>query len=218
MPACKIVLWTVCSGNVLLRFHFHWTYHYFLWYLNNCKANNYSSSCSDLPPPQRQISHIRCQHRQTLYDLQSLVGQFICSSQPWIINQVSYSVSCCCAIDDEDASATSSCSCLAGDFCLHSYIVWSTYLLANGRCQLNFAIHETMQDTTSALVFGSYLHVMEPNHHTLRYQHVNNLYTCGYQAPNRGHPACHEPPGVMRVEVCPVQETLRGYKGTSVLV
>ena len=123
MPACKIVLWTVCSGNVLLRFHFHWTYHYFLWYLNNCKANNYSSSCSDLPPPQRQISHIRCQRRQTLYDLQSLVGQFICSSQPWIINQVSYSVSCCCAVDDKDGSASSSCSCLACDFCLHSYSV-----------------------------------------------------------------------------------------------
>ena len=54
-------------------------------------------------------------------------------------------------------------------------IVWSTYLLVNGRRQPNFAIQETMQDTTSALVFGSYLHVMEPIHHTLQYQHVNNL-------------------------------------------
>jgi len=97
-------------------------------------------------------------------------------------------------------------------------IVWSTYLLANGRRQLNFAIQETMQDTTSVMVFGSHLHVMEPIHHTLRYQHVNNMYTCGYQAPNWGHSACNEPPEVMHVEVYPVQETLRGYKGTSVRV
>jgi len=97
-------------------------------------------------------------------------------------------------------------------------IVWSTYLLENGRHQLNFAIQETMQDTTSALVFGSYVHVMEPIHHTLRYQYVNNLYTCGYQPPNRGHPACNEPPGDMHFEVYPVQETLGGYQGTSVLV
>ena len=75
-----------------------------------------------------------------------------------------------------------------------------------------------MQDTTSALVCGSYLHVMEPNHHTLRYQHVNNLYTCGYQALNQGYPAHNEPPEVMCAEVYPVQETLRGYMGTSVLV
>jgi len=97
-------------------------------------------------------------------------------------------------------------------------IVWSTYLLANGRRRLNFAIQETMQDTTSALVCGSYLHVMEPIHHTLQYQHVNNLYICGYQPPNRRHPACNEPPEVMCAEVYPVQETLRGYKGISVLV
>ena len=97
-------------------------------------------------------------------------------------------------------------------------IVWSTYLLANGRRQPDFPIQETMQDTTSALVCGSYLHVMEPIHHTLQYQHVNNLYTCGYQAPNQGHPAHNEPPEVVCVEVCPVQETLRGYKGTSVHV
>jgi len=75
-----------------------------------------------------------------------------------------------------------------------------------------------MQDTTSALVCRSYVHVMEPIYYTLRYQHVNNLYASGYQAPNRGHPACNEPPGVMHVEVYPVQESLRGYKGTSVLV
>ena len=31
-------------------------------------------------------------------------------------------------------------------------IVWSTYLLVNGRHRLNFAIQETLQDTTSALV------------------------------------------------------------------
>ena len=94
-------------------------------------------------------------------------------------------------------------------------IVWSTYLLANGRRRLNFAIQETMQDTTSALVFGSYVHVMEPIHHTLHYQDVNNLYTCGYQAPNRGHLAHNEPPGVMCVKVCPAQESLRGYNGAS---
>ena len=79
-------------------------------------------------------------------------------------------------------------------------IVWSTYLLANGRRRLNFAIQETMQDTTSALVFGSYLHVME------------------HEALNQGYSARNEPPGVMHVEVYPVQETLRGRKGTSVLV
>jgi len=97
-------------------------------------------------------------------------------------------------------------------------IVWSTYLLATGRHRLNFAIQETMQDTTSALVCGSYLHVMEPIHHTLQYQRVNNLYTCGYQALNQGYPARNKPPGVVHVKVYPVQETLRGYNGTSVFV
>ena len=80
----------------------------------NCKANNYSSSCMQWSTTKGKFL-IRRQSRQTLR-----------STIPcWTVyfNQVSCSVSCCCAIDDEDASATSSCSCLAGNFCLHSYSV-----------------------------------------------------------------------------------------------
>ena len=106
-----------------------------------------------------------------------------------------------------------------------------TYLLVNGRRRLNFAIQETTQDATSALVFGSHLplpirNVNKPHRvmrvtesiiHctcTLHYQHLND-YTSGFQAPNHN---CCEPHGVMNVQVYPVQESLRGYMGTSVCV
>ena len=106
-----------------------------------------------------------------------------------------------------------------------------TNLLVNGRRRLNFAIQETTQDATSALVFGSHppLPIRDVNkpprvmrateliiHCTciLHYQHLNN-YTNGYQAPNQD---CCEPHGVMHAEVYPVQESPRGYMGTSVHV
>jgi len=116
-------------------------------------------------------------------------------------------------------------------------IVWSTYLLANGRRQLNFAIQEGMRsrDEPSALVFGSHaplpirsinepprvMYVAKPIFpRTLRSDQRVNHSASGYQVPNRarGYSARNEQPGVMRVEVYPVQESLRGYKGTSVRV
>ena len=116
-------------------------------------------------------------------------------------------------------------------------IVWSTYLLANGRRQPNFAIQEGMRsrDEPSALVFGSHaplpirsinetprvMYVAEPIiPRTLRSDQRINDYASGYQVPNQaqGYSAGNEQPGVMRVEVNPSQESLRGYKGTSVRV
>ena len=116
-------------------------------------------------------------------------------------------------------------------------IVWSTYLLANGRRQMNFAIKEGMRsrDEPSALVFGSHaplpirsinepprvMYVAEPIFpRTLRSDQRVNHYSSGYQVPNRarGYSTGNEQPGVMRVEVYPAQESLRGYKGTSVRV
>jgi len=107
-------------------------------------------------------------------------------------------------------------------------IAWSTYLLANDRLRVNFAIQEDMRDETSALVVGSHsplsirnaiepptVHVAEPIiHRTLRSDQR------GYQVPNRaqGHSACNEQPGVMRDQVYPAQESPRGYNGPSVRV
>ena len=105
----------------------------------------------------------------------------------------------------------------------------TAWLLANDRRPVNFAIQEDniMRDEPSTLVFGSHpplpirnvngVHVAEPIiHRTLRSDQR------GYQAPDpnraRGHSACNEPPGVMRVEFYPAQESLRGRKGTSVRV
>ena len=115
-------------------------------------------------------------------------------------------------------------------------IAWSTYLLANDRhCRVNFAVQEVMRDEASALVFGSHaplpirsineppraVHVAEPNTPcTLRSDQRISDNTSGYQVPNRarGYSACNEQPRVMRVEVYPAQESLRGYNGTSVRV
>jgi len=104
-------------------------------------------------------------------------------------------------------------------------IAWSIYPLTNDRRRVNFAIQEAMRDEASVLVFGSHpplpirnvngVHVTEPIiHRTLRSDQR------GYQAPNRarGYSACHEPLGVMRVEVYPLQESSAGIKGTSVRV
>jgi len=105
-------------------------------------------------------------------------------------------------------------------------IAWSIlYLLTNDRRRVNFAIQEDMRDEASALVFGS--------HPPLPIRNVNGVHVTeliihrtlcsdqrGYQAPNRsrGHSVRNEQLGVMRVEVYPAQESLRGYKGTSVRV
>ena len=115
-------------------------------------------------------------------------------------------------------------------------IAWFTYQLANDRRRrVNFAVQEAMRDEPSALVFGSHaplpirsineppraIHVAEPIiPRTLRSDQRINDYTSGYQVPNRarGYSAGNEQPGVMRVEVYPVQESPRGYKGTSVRV
>jgi len=115
-------------------------------------------------------------------------------------------------------------------------IAWSTYLLANDRhCRVNFAVQEVMRDEASALVFGSHaplpirsinepprvMYVAEPIFpRTLRSDQRVNHYSSGYQVPNRarGYSTGNEQPGVMRVEVYPAQESLRGYKGTSVRV
>ena len=116
-------------------------------------------------------------------------------------------------------------------------IAWSTYLLANDRRRrVNFAVQEVTRDEASALVFGPQhaplpirsineplraMHVAEPIiPRTLHSdQHIND-YISGYQVPNRarGYSAGNEQPGVMRVEVYPVQESLRGRKGTSVRI
>ena len=98
-----------------------------------------------------------------------------------------------------------------------------TYQLANDRRRrVNFAIQEVTRDEASALVFGSYaplpicsineppraMHVAEPTvPRTLRSDQRQNRA--------RGYSARNEQPGVMCVEVCPVQESPRGYKGTS---
>ena len=65
------------------------------------------------------------------------------------------------------------------------------------------------------------MHVAEPIiPRTLRSDQRINDYASGYQVPNQaqGYSAGNEQPGVMRVEVNPSQESLRGYKGTSVRV
>ena len=114
-------------------------------------------------------------------------------------------------------------------------IAWSTYLLANDRRhRVNFPTEEDTRNEASALVFGSHpplpirnvneplraihAYVAEPIiFRTLRSDQRVNDYTSGYQVPNRvrGYSAGNEQPGVMRVEVYPSQESLRGYKGTS---
>jgi len=117
---------------------------------------------------------------------------------------------------------------------LFAFIAWFTYLLANDRRhQVNFAVQEAMRDEASALVFGSHaplpirsineppraMHVAEPIvPRTLHSDQCINDYTSGYQVLNRarGYSAGNELLGVMHVEVCPAQESLRGYKGTSV--
>ena len=115
-------------------------------------------------------------------------------------------------------------------------IAWCTYLLANDRHRrVNFAVQEAMRDEASALVFGTHaplpirsinetpraVHVAEPIiPRTLRSDKRINDNTSGYQVPNRarGYSAGNEQPGVMRVELFPVQESPKGYKGTSVRV
>jgi len=98
---------------------------------------------------------------------------------------------------------------------------------------MNFPVEEDTRNEASALVFGSHaplpirsiyeppraMHVAEPIiSHTLRSDQRINDYTSGYQVPNRDYFAGNEQPGVMRVEVYPVQESPRGYKETSVRV
>ena len=115
-------------------------------------------------------------------------------------------------------------------------IAWFTYQLANDRRRReNFAVQEVTRDEATALVFGSHaplpirsineppraIHVAEPIiPRTLRSDQRINDYASGYQVPNQaqGYSAGNEQPGVMRVEVNPSQESLRGYKGTSVRV
>ena len=115
-------------------------------------------------------------------------------------------------------------------------IAWFTYLLPNDRRRrVNFAIQEAMRGEASALVFGSHaplpirsineppraLHAAEPIiPRTLRSDQRVTHSASGYQVPNRarGYSAGNEQPRVMRVEVYPSQESLRGYKGTSVRV
>jgi len=109
----------------------------------------------------------------------------------------------------------------------------SAYQLANDRRRrVNFAVQEDMRDEASALVFGSHAplpirNVNEPPRVmqvagpiTLRSDQRVNDYTSGHQTRNqaRGYSAGNEQPGVMRVEVYPVQESLRGCNGTSVRV
>ena len=65
------------------------------------------------------------------------------------------------------------------------------------------------------------IHVAEPIiPRTLHSDQRVNDYVSGYQVLNRarGYSAGNEQPGVMRVKVYPAQESLRGYKGTSVRV
>jgi len=100
-------------------------------------------------------------------------------------------------------------------------MAWFTYLLANDRRRMNFAVQEVTRDEASALVFGPHPPLpIRSTTRTLRSDQRVNDYTRGHQAPNRsrGYSAGNEQPGVMRVEVYPVQESLRGYKGTSVRV
>ena len=89
---------------------------------------------------------------------------------------------------------------------LASFTTIIVYLLGrNARRRLNFnAIQEvTTRDSPSALVLGSY---PEP------FDRDPILHYAG--AP--GH--SNEPPRIMNIEVSPVQESLRGYEGTSVRV
>jgi len=67
------------------------------------------------------------------------------------------------------------------------------------------------------------MHIAEPiTPRTLHSDQRINDYISGYQVPNRararGYSAGNELPGVMRVKVYPVQESLRGYKGISMHV
>jgi len=185
-----------------------------LWYLNN-KANNYSIPLHAVNAHHSQRHKVWTESNTTIYDplLDSLFAAHNLNSSIKLVAVSVVAVQLMTKMLLLPAAAV----CLLVMFAFIA-IVQSTYLLTNGRCQLNFAIQETMQDTTSALVFGSYLHVMEPIHHNQQYQHVNNLYTCGYQAPNQGRLARNEPPKLVCVEVYPVQESLRGYQGTSVRV
>jgi len=115
-------------------------------------------------------------------------------------------------------------------------MAWFTYQLANDRRRrVNFAVQEVTRDEATALVFGSHpplpirsineppraIRVAEPIiPRTLRSDQRVSDYTSGRQTLNqaRGYSAGNELPGVMRVEVYPVRESLRGYNGTSVRV